>query len=99
VFTTHLSFELGVASTIAPVNFDHTEPSDAEYEHLEEVGFEQVFMEAMDTIVEMDMYTEFSRQGWTRHIVREARDVLMPIIIKTVTMGWYQAVRDAEAQS
>ena len=98
VFTTHLSFELGVASTIASVNFDHTEPTDEEYSHLENVGFEQVFLEALEAIAKMDMYTEFSRQGWNRHIVRETRNVLMPIIIKTVTLGWYQAIYCAEKQ-
>lgn len=96
VFTTHLSFELGVASTIASVSFEHTAPTDEEYAHLEAVGFETVFMEMLADVVRLDMYTEFTRSGWTRHMMRQTRSELIPMIIRMVTLGWYQAIYNAE---
>ncbi len=95
IFTTHLSFELGVASTIAPLKFDQAGLSAEQVAHLEDVGFEQVFRENMQQIVNMDMYTEFSRLGWNRHVARETSEVLIPLIIRTVIAGWYQAVYNA----
>jgi hypothetical protein len=92
VFTTHLSFELGVASTIAPLRFEKSAPSDEQIARLEEVGFEQVFREMLDAIVAMNMYDEFTRLGWTRRLARETGAKLIPLIIQTVTLGWYQAI-------
>lgn len=96
VMTTHLGFELGVATTVATQRFDASAPSDDEYAHVEHDGFETVFYEALHEIAELDMYKEFSRQGWTRRLARETRDILAPRIIKTVTLAWYEAVLKAE---
>lgn len=99
IFSTHLSFELGVASTIAPLKFEQASLNEAQVIHLEKVGFEQFFRESLQQIVNMDMYTEFSRLGWNRHVAREASEVLVPLIIQTVMAGWYQAIYDAGHQS
>lgn len=98
VFTTHLSFELGIASTIAPLKFDNAALSDAQIAHLETVGFVQVFSEILDTIVAMDLYTEFARFGWTRSLAHRIRDRLVPLIIQAVALSWYQAIYDARGQ-
>jgi hypothetical protein len=99
VMTTHLAFELGVATAIAPLRFDTTSPSDEEFDRVENDGFEPVFFGALQQIAAMDMYKEFTRTGWTRHLARETRDVLIPDIIKTVTLAWYQAVYMAARRS
>lgn len=91
VMTTHLSFELGVATTVAGLRFDVAALSDDDIHHLEAVGFEAVFREALRDVAARDMYKEFSRLGWTRRVARETKDVLVPDIIRTVALGWYQA--------
>lgn len=92
IMTTHLAFELGVATAIAPLRFDGTEPTSEAYKRIENDGFEEVFFEALRHIADLKMYEEFSRAGWTRQFARETRDVLIPDIIKVVTLGWYQAI-------
>lgn len=99
VFTTHLSFELGVATAIAGLRFEEARPTDEEVQRLERVGFEVVFHESLQEIVNMRMYEEFSRLGWTRHIARETKSKLLPIIIKTVTLAWAQAIHNVEHES
>lgn len=96
VMTTHLAFELGVATTIAPHKFDDTMPATEEFKRVEQEGFEPVFLAMLQQIAEMDMYKEFARSGWTRQLARETRDVLIPDIIKTVTLAWYQAMYEAK---
>lgn len=92
VMTTHLAFELGVATALTPLRLDDTEPSQEEYDRIKRQGFEPSFFETLHHIADMKMYEEFSRSGWTRQLVRETRDVLIPDIIKMVTLGWYQAI-------
>lgn len=92
VFTNHFMFELGVATTIAPLRLDDTTPTKEEFARLESEGFEAVYFETLHRIADMRMFDEFSKLGWTRQLARETRDVLIPDIIKAVTLAWYQAV-------
>jgi hypothetical protein len=93
VMTTHLAFELGVATTIAPLRFEDSAPDDKEFERVANVGFETVFFDTLRVVADLKMYEEFAKVGWTRHLARETRNVLVPNIIRTVTLAWYQAVQ------
>lgn len=92
VMTTHLAFELGVATTIAPLRFDGAAPTNEEYARVRAEGFESTFYTVLHQIADMDMYKEFSRTGWTRKMASETRESLIPLIIKSVTLAWYQAI-------
>ena len=96
VMTTHLGFELGVATTVAAQRFEGSSPSEQEYKRIKTEGFEPIFFETLSEIAELDMYKEFSRAGWSRRLARQTRDVLAPLIIKAVTLAWYQAIILAE---
>jgi hypothetical protein len=92
VMTTHLSFELGVATAIAPQRFDDVGPTDEEYARMESEPFENFFFDVLREVNEMKMYEEFTQAGWSRHLARETRDILVPLIIRTVVLAWYQAI-------
>ena len=92
VMTTHLSFELGVATTIAPLRFDTISPTAKEFKRMEDEPFEEFFLEALRDISEMKMYEEFTKAGWTRQLARETRATLIPLIVQAVMLAWYQAV-------
>jgi len=92
VFTAHLMFELGVASTIVPVKFEEDCASDDDIEQLKTRGFEVLFLEAVHKIYDLQMYDEFGYKGWTRQLANRTRRVLVPEIVKLVILGWYQAV-------
>lgn len=92
VMTTHLAFELGVATTIVPMRFDDTEPTTEEFKRIRSEGFEPTFYTMLHQIADMDMYKEFSRTGWTRKMATETREILIPVIIRAVTLAWYQAI-------
>jgi hypothetical protein len=96
VMTTHLAFELGVATTIAPLRFEDSMPSEEEFEKMRSEGFEPTFYAMLHEIADMDMYKEFSRTGWTRKMATETRETLIPLMIKAVTLAWYCAVRRAK---
>lgn len=98
VMTTHLGFELGVATTVAAQRFETTSPTKDEYDRIAKEGFEAVFLETLQEIAGLDMYKEFSRAGWSRRLARQTRGVLAPLIIKAVTLAWYQAALLAKEQ-
>ncbi len=95
VFSAHLAFELGVASTIAGQRFIDNMPTQSDIQNLEEYGFEAVFMKAMHTINDMKMFEEFGAKGWTHSLANETRKVLIPEIIKVVCLAWYNAVTES----
>jgi hypothetical protein len=92
VFTNHFMFEWGVATTIAPIRFDDAAPTAEMYKRIKTEKYDNTFMETLQRVATMEMYDEFSKLGWTRHLARETRDKLLPEIIQAVTLGWYKAV-------
>jgi hypothetical protein len=92
VFTAHFMFEFGVASTIAALKFDEEYVGLDDIERLKKQGFDTLFLEAVHKIDGMKMYDEFGGKGWTRQLALRTRKILIPEIIKLVTLGWYQAV-------
>lgn len=92
IMTTHLAFELGVATCIAPLRFEDSGPSKEELAQVADEGFEAVYVQTLHHIADMNMYEEFAKNGWTRDLARETRSELVPDIIKTVTLAWYQAI-------
>lgn len=92
VMTTHLAFELGVATAIAPLRFDDTFPTDADFIAIEERGFEAVYRDMLRQVADMKMYENFTRTGWSRQLARETRNTLVPYIVRAVTLAWYQAL-------
>lgn len=96
VFTAHVMFELGIASTIAPQNFSESGPTEQDVINLRRRGFEAVFSQSVQKIYKLNMYNEFVKNGWTHHLANETRKSLIPEIIKLVCLGWCAAVIESE---
>jgi len=97
LMTTHLAFEFGVASTIATLRFDDVEITQAELDAVREGKFLDMYKQTLASVADMDMYGEFHRAGWTRHLATETRNVLIPLIVKAVVLGWYAATLPEES--
>jgi hypothetical protein len=95
LMTTHLAFEFGVATTISTARFETTELDEDDIKLLEEKGYEHAFRQILREVADMKMYEEFTAKGWTRHLAKETRDTLAPLIIKAVVLSWVAAVRKA----
>jgi hypothetical protein len=92
VMTTHLGFELGVAAAISGSRLSKHKLSQQDIDRLQQHGFRAEFMEVLAAVDEMQMYQEYGKKGWTANLAREARRELIPLIIRTVGLGWCQAV-------
>jgi len=98
VMTTHFTFELGIATTIAGGRLANLAPNSNDIVRLQKDGFPKLFDEALHRVVALQLYEEFSRVGWTRRLARETRQHLVPEIIRTVTLAWYSCALAAESR-
>jgi hypothetical protein len=96
VFTNHFMFEWGVATTMAAQRFDKTSPSLEDFQNIASEDFDIYYMKTLNRIASLEMYKEFCRSGWNRRLAGETRSVLVPEIIRAVSLGWYKAVRLSE---
>lgn len=95
VFSAHLAFELGVASTITTQRFNEAYPSKHDIDLLKKDGFEVRFMYAVHKIYALGMYDRFGESGWTLRLANQTRKILIPEIIKIVCLAWYNAAMNA----
>jgi hypothetical protein len=96
VMTTHGLYEWGVATIIAPLRMRRGYPTPADCRLVREHGVEHIFKDAAVQIYNLQMYDRFSKGGWTRKLARETREVLGPLIVRTVALAWYDALARAE---
>jgi hypothetical protein len=92
VMTTHGLYEWGIATTIAPLRIKAGYPSPEECARVEEEGLVPFFKESAKVIYDLHMYDRFIRRGWTRRLARETREILAPLVVKTITLAWYEAL-------
>lgn len=95
VLSSHVTFEMGVAVMMAPLKFPKGVPTEANLDKLNEIGFIEWFERAAKEIALLDMYDRFLQNGWSVKLVRQVRNELAPVIIKTVCLAWYSAAREA----
>ncbi len=91
----HGFFEIGVGILLAPIKMKTGMPTERDIAVLTEVGYEEVFKRAAREIALLDMYDRFHERGWTVRLSRDVRNHLGPIMVRTVTLIWYSAMRDA----
>lgn len=95
IMTTHALYELGVATTIAPLRLKRGYPTSDDYEEVMRRGIVHIFTRAAKEIDDLHMYERFSRKGWTRKQARQTREFLAPLMVKVVALAWYEALKHA----
>jgi len=100
VFTTHYMFELGTATAITNVSYKGNYLTMRDINRLKREGYEAVFMRSLHKIDSMKMYDELGRKrGWTRRLATQAKLILIPEMIKAVTLAWHAAVLMSESKN
>lgn len=98
VMTTHVAFEFGIATTIAGQRLTSSIPKDSDFHRVEKEGVLPLFDEAVNRIVDLGLYEEFYKAGWTRRLARDTKNILIPEIIGIVTLAWYYCAVEAAKQ-
>lgn len=92
VFMAHLLYEMGVATTVAAEKFEPAIINLADIEHLLDIGFEAMYMESIQKIYSLSMFSDYTKTGWTMNLATETKRILLPEIIRLVTLAWYYSV-------
>ena len=95
VMTTHLAFELGVATVIGGRTLASAHPPDELFDDVITRGVVAVFDDSLARIDELKLYEEFSKNGWTRRLAQDTKNILVPEIIQTVCLAWYFCYHEA----
>ncbi len=99
IFTAHVMFEWGVATAIASVKFPVSMGANGnDVIELEKRGFEEMFRESLHKVTALHMYESFGEKGWTRELATQTTRVLIPEIVKLVTLSWFQAILRMEGR-
>lgn len=98
VFSTHIMFEMGVASAISTEKFMDCGPNLADIKDLKKNDFESIFLKSLQKVDSLKMYDELGKTGWTARLAKKTRNDLVPETIKIVILAWYQAVILSESE-
>jgi len=96
IFTAHFMFEFGFSFIIKPLRFPDARPKPSDLRGVESIGYTEYFMQIARQIAMMDLYEQYIAKGWTSKLTRQIRQELAPLMVKAVTVIWYQAVQEAE---
>jgi hypothetical protein len=91
IFSAHLFYEMGVASSLTIATFNNIGITDADLKRIEQEGYIPFFMESIQEIDSMGTYQEFIKTGWSVHLANISRKQLVPLIMKNVCLAWYAA--------
>lgn len=83
----HIAFEYGVAITLSALPTSKVMPKITESDY-ENKDIEKIFYDSLKTVASIKMYDKFRNNGWTAELAFETRDILLPEIIKAVSLCW-----------
>jgi hypothetical protein len=97
VITTHATFEAGAYLITAPLKLSKYFPSPDEVEDLAKKGIGKVFKQYLDDVARLNLFERYIITGWTNVLREDFKEVVLPKMIKIVTIAWYSAIAEAEA--
>lgn len=104
LMTKHIVFEYRVALILAAMPYKKLSPNldISEQQKLSDYGnldLEAEFYAALKRINGLKMYDRFREDGWSRELARETKEILLPEIVKIITIGWLSSLPSNEQQS
>jgi hypothetical protein len=95
LMTTHVLFEMGITIIIRPLRFPDARPTHEAIAQVLALSPKAYFIRQAREIAVLDLYERYMRYGWTPRLSNQIRHQLAPNIIKTVTLLWYRAAKEA----
>lgn len=90
----HIAYEYGIvmiAAALPPKAFAvKIAPED-----LINLDTEQMFLAALERIKKLHAYDRFLATGWTTELATETKEILLPEMVRAITLGWYSAATEA----
>jgi len=91
IFSAHLFYEMGVASSLTVATYTDIGLTDEDFDRIRNEGYIPYFIESVKEIDAMGTYQEFIKTGWSMRLANTSRKKLVPLIMKNVCLAWYAA--------
>ena len=98
LLATHLAFEWGVSVIISPLRLNRAKPTDNDLLEIRTLGIADFFHARAAAVAELKMYEAFYKSGWTPRLAKQVRRQLAPLIVQSVTLAWYGAIRESQGK-
>ena len=97
VMSKHIAFEYGCAVVAKSMRNTSLFPklNEAELAHLQrfsELDLKREFYASLAKIDNLKMYDRFRKSGWNAELALETRLILLPEIVKLITIGWLSSL-------
>lgn len=96
LFTTHASFEVGIAFLIAPLKSRQLRLTADKVHQFQSQPLGSWFRQQAQEVARMELYDAFYKTGWTISLARRVRRQLAPILVEAVALIWYGALQEAQ---
>ncbi len=90
VMTRHVAYEYGVAMLVAGLPQKALQPQ-IEHTEFELLDLRTIFYHALEKVQHLKMYDRFLADGWTTDLAYDTKDLLLPEIVKAITLAWHSA--------
>ncbi len=87
----HIAFEYGIAITLTALRKKQVTPIISSQD-FKTADLHEIFYTALKRVAKLDMYTRFCEKGWTTNIALEIKKVLLPEVIRAITLCWYSSL-------
>jgi hypothetical protein len=99
LFTTHASFEMGVAFLIAPIKSARVQLTSDKIIEFQAQSLGEWFRSRAQDIDRLELYQAFYKSGWTVGLARRVRRQLTPALVQAVALVWYGALEEAHGKA
>lgn len=89
--TKHFFFEFKIAQIITPRKAKNLYPKLSKKD-FENIDLEKEFYKSVKKIHDLKMYERYKELGWTGKMNQETKKILLPEIIKLITLAWYSSL-------
>ena len=101
VMSKHIAFEYGCAVVTKSLTSKRLFPklSSSELENLKNyssLDLKKEFYASLAKIDQLKMYDRFRKKGWNAELALETRQILLPEIVKMITIGWLASLPTKE---
>ncbi|HVX23792.1 MAG TPA: hypothetical protein VG992_00400 [Candidatus Saccharimonadales bacterium] len=95
LFTTHFTFEWGVAMLLAPMKIRRLKSRMTGVTALTDQPVAEWFRGLAQDVAQLELYDAFYESGWTINLARRVRRQLAPVLVQAVAAIWYAAAEEA----
>ena len=92
VMTKHIAFEYGIAYAVAGSKRSALLPKLHKSDVAGGVDLKKEFYKSLYRVHSLNMYGRFLKTGWTTQLALETKNVLIPEVVRAITLGWASSI-------